>query len=207
MLPGPTITRQCSACGQRFAEQTIASGNTFGARFWTDGKRDAPMLPDSPWLVKCRHCCSLVWIDEQIQIEEIEPWGSSDRFPDVLPPSTPTLEDYANFLSTGVNEKEKERYVRLRAWWTGNDPRRSSGQSTPLNSFETENLRSFVTLLDEAEENNRIMKAEAFRELGEFADAEKLLATNFADELIQSVSLIRDFTQNEITTVEEMRFE
>ena len=73
--------------------------------------------------------------------------------------------------------------------------------------FETENLRSFVTLLDEAEENNRIMKAEALRELGEFADAEELLATKFEDELIQSASLIRTLTQNEITTVEEMRFE
>ena len=211
MTPGPTIIRKCSACGKHIAEHTIASGNTFGARFWTDGKRDAPMLPDQPWLVKCQHCGTLVWIDEQAQVEEIDPWGSgtggADRFPDACPASTPTMEDYACFLGTGVSDKQKERYVRLRTWWASNDPRRESVQSTPLNSFEAENLRAFVSLLDEGEDNDRLMKAEALRELGEFTDAEKLLATKFDDELAQAVSIIRDLNQKRSATVAEMRFE
>ena len=198
-MPGPTVTRECSACGKHIAERTIESGNTFGSRFWTDGKREAPMLPDKIWLVKCQHCGSLVWINEQKQV-------STDWFSNVCPPLNPTLDDYADFLSTGVNDKLKERYVRLRTWWAGNDPRRASGQSIPLVSFEIENLRAFVTLLDEAEDNDRIMKAEALRELGEFADAEKLLAIKFKDEFTQTVSFIRGLTQNEITTVEEVMF-
>jgi hypothetical protein len=32
------------------AQRTLASGNTIGARFWTDGKMEAPMLPDQPAL-------------------------------------------------------------------------------------------------------------------------------------------------------------
>jgi len=51
MLPGPTIVRKCSTCGKLIAQPTLLSGNTFGARFWTDGKREAPMLPEQPWLV------------------------------------------------------------------------------------------------------------------------------------------------------------
>ena len=43
MLPGPTIIRRCSACGNPIAQGTLASWNTFGARFWTDGKMEAPM--------------------------------------------------------------------------------------------------------------------------------------------------------------------
>ena len=210
MTPGPTIIRECSACGKHIAQHTIASGNTFGARFWTDGKRSAPMLPDQPWLVKCQHCDTLIWIDEQRQAGEIYPRGlkscETDRFTDARPASTPTLQDYTGFLAAGISDKRKERYIRLRIWWAGNDHRRESGQSALLDSIETENLRAFVTLLDEAEVNDRIMKAEALRELGEFADAQKLLATKFDDELTQAVSIIRELNQKGITTVAEMKF-
>lgn len=211
MTPGPTIIRQCSACGNHIAQHTIGSGNTFGARFWTDGKRDAPMLPDQPWLVRCRHCNTLVWIDEQKQVGEIDSWGSetrdADKFPDARPATTPTFQDYAGFLGAGVRDKEKERYVRLRTWWSGNDPRREAGQSKPLDSFEAQNLRAFISLLDEAEDNDRIMMAEALRELGEFAAAASLLATGFGDELLQAISIISDLNQKRLATVAEMRFE
>ena len=211
MTPGPTIIRKCSACGKHVAQYTIVSGNTFGARFWTDGKRDAPMLPDQPWLVKCQHCGTLIWIDEQTQVGEIAPWGSEtddrNRFPEARPGSIPTLQDYADFLDAGESDKNKERYVRLRAWWAGNDPRRETGQSTQFDSFETQNLRAFLALLDEAEDNDRLMKAEVLRELGEFNEAENLLATEFDDELTQAVSVIRDLNQKRIATVAEMKFE
>jgi len=211
MLPGPTIVRECSACGKHIAQSTIRSGNTFGARFWTDGKRDAPMLPDEPWLVKCPHCNTLVWIDEQKKVGEFDPWGSNtrdgDNFPDARPASTPTLQDYASFLEAGVSDKEKERYVRVRAWWAGNDLRRETGQPTPLDSFDTQNLRALVTLLDESDENDRIMKAEALRELGDFEAAEKLLASEFSDDLLQAVSIIRDLNQKRIATVAEIKIE
>ncbi len=213
MTPGPTIIRKCSACGKHIAQHTIGSGNTFGARFWTDGKRDAPMLPDEPWLVKCQHCGTLVWIDEQTQVGEVAPWGCSsgaddrNRFSDARPGTTPTLQDYADFLDAGESDRDKERYVRLRAWWAGNNPRREKGQSTELDSFETQNLRAFLALLDEDEDSDRIMKAEVLRELGEFNEAENLLATEFCNELTQVVSMIRDLNQKRIATVAEMKFE
>ena len=51
MLPGPTTIKRCPGCKGLLAEGTLASGNTLGATFWTDGKREAPMLPEMPWLV------------------------------------------------------------------------------------------------------------------------------------------------------------
>ena len=44
MLPGPTIIKKCLVCSKSIEHHTIGSGNTFGATFWTDGKREAPML-------------------------------------------------------------------------------------------------------------------------------------------------------------------
>ncbi|WP_417909440.1 hypothetical protein [Candidatus Electronema sp. PJ] len=218
MIPGPTEIRECSSCRKHIAQNTLISGNNYGAVFWTDGKTDAPMLPDQPWLVKCPHCGALLWIDEQTQVGEIGGFDSepndldsettdAERFADASPALTPTLEDYVGFLKAGVHDKQKERYVRLRAWWAGNDPRReSSYQSTPLDSFEIENLRVFITLLNETDDGDRLMKAEALRELGEFAAAEKLLAAKFAKQRKEAVSIIRDLNQKRITVVEEMKF-
>lgn len=210
MTPGSTIIRECSACGKHIAQHTINSGNTFGARFWTDGKRDAPMLPDQPWLVKCPHCSSLVWIDEQMQVGEIEPWGPRGegltKFTDALPASAPTLREYSAYLLAGVEAGDKERYVRLRTWWAGNDARRNGVQHKPLTEVETANLLAFSALLNEKEDNDRLMKAEALRELGMFDEAEVLLATQFPKELMQAIEVIRSLNQSRKATVAEMIF-
>lgn len=211
MIPGATIIRECSACGKHIAQGTIVSGNTIGARYWTDGKRVAPMLPDQPLLGKCQHCNTLVWINEQKKVGEIHRGGSTnretDKYSDALPVSDPTFQDFADLLEAGLNDKKKERYLRLRAWWTGNDSRRKSVQTMPLNSSEAQNLRAFIALLNESDENDRIMKAEVLRELCEFEEAEKLLSAKFNKNLSQAVSIIRELNQKRIPTVAEMKFE
>lgn len=210
MTPGPTIIRKCSVCGKHIAQHTIRSGNTFGARFWTDGKRDTPMLPDQPWLVKCPHCSTLVWIDEQKQVGELEPWGArgeaADKFKDARSASAPTFPEYTAFLGAGVEAGKKERYVRLRIWWAGNDARRKADQVKPMTDVETANLRAFSALLDEKEDNDRLMKAEALRELGMFEAAEALLASRFEEGLMQAVGIIRGLNQNRNAAVTEMNF-
>lgn len=210
MTPGPTIIRKCSSCGKHIAQHTIGSGNTFGARFWTDGWRDAPMLPDEPWLLKCPHCSTLVWLDEQKQVGEVDPWGprgeSANRFKDAQPASAPILAEYITFLSAGIRSKKKERYVRLRAWWAGNDARREGGHASPMTEVEIANLRAFSTILDEKEDNDRLMKAEALRELGMFEEADALLATQFEEGMMQTVEIIRALNQKRSTAVEEMKF-
>ena len=56
MMPGPILIKKCSACGGLIEEEILMSGNTCGAVYWTDGEHYAPMLPDTPELVKCPHC-------------------------------------------------------------------------------------------------------------------------------------------------------
>ena len=48
MLPGPTLIIACPACKAEHLLPTLASGNTLGARYWTDGYCEAPMLPEIP---------------------------------------------------------------------------------------------------------------------------------------------------------------
>jgi hypothetical protein len=50
------------------------------------------------------------------------------------------------------------------------------------------------------------MKAEAFRELGEFSKAEKLLAPKFWSTMTEAASIIRDLNKKQITKVTELCF-
>ncbi len=113
---------------------------------------------------------------------------AADNFKDARPASAPTIPEYTAFLSAGVEAGEKERYVRLRTWWTANDVRRNGDHVKPITDVETANLRAFSTLLDENKDNDRLMKAEALRELGMFEDAEVLLATRFEEGLMQAAA-------------------
>lgn len=206
MTPGPTIIRKCSACGKLIGEHTIGSGNTFGAKFWTDGKREAPMLPDQPWLVKCPHCSTLVWIDEQEQVGEMEPWGpckqNDSGFHNARPFAVPSLQDYLCAIRS-TSDARKERYLRLRTWWAGNDSRRQ-GAATPLSDDESANIAAFAALLDESDENDRIMKAEVMRELGNYEDALALLSHPFREELVYPATIIKGLAQQKTPFVQEM---
>lgn len=178
------------------------------------------MLPDEPELVKCPHCGAMLWIEEQVEVGKIHPLGfrfdddAPDRFrefhadvsdiPFVL---EPTFDDYIAFLENAQLDKAKERYVRIRIWWLGNDARRESTKPKPFDQVEVQNLRALITLLDEADQEERIMKAESLRELGEFELAEKLLRTKFEKKLKKAVSFIRDLNRNRIWAVKEMIFD
>lgn len=90
--------------------------------------------------------------------------------------------DYRYFNIANISNPQKERYVRLHTCWAFNDSRRKS-ELLPFSSMEFENLRAFITFLDENDETDRIMKAEAHSKLGEFEIAEKLLAMPFGDDI------------------------
>ncbi len=208
MQPGPTIIKNCSECSGSIEEHTSASGNTFGATFWTDGKREAPMLPDRPWLVKCPHCQALIWIDELEEIGRFYPFRGSDAFNDAKSCELPELQDYFSELKKNNIDRKKEQYLRLRTWWAGNDNRRGTN-SIKQNMSEEEkgNLEALYNLLDYSDDNDRIRMAEIKRELSQFEDAQVILEEPFVDKLSQAVSIIRELTQRKEPFVAEMKFD
>jgi hypothetical protein len=207
MTPGSTIIKKCKDCFRPIAQNTIASGNTFGAVFWTDGKSEAPMLPDQPWLIKCPHCHALLWIDELEELGQVEDWGDEDnKFKDTNEFDNPIIEDYFALLLQGVVAPEKERYVRLRAWWSGNDERRNKISYIPMTSLEKANLTAFVQILDESDATDLVMKAEAMRELGRFDEALSLLVKSVSEDTEQAVKIISDLSEQGDPYVREIHF-
>jgi len=207
MLPGPTIIMKCSTCSEYIEQSRIISGNTFGAKIWTDGWRDAPMMPDQPSLVKCPHCGSLLWIDELEKLGETEQWSGGSEFKGSKPYHVPDSEAYMRLLKERTHNPEKEIYLRLRAWWAGNDARRETDQKMPLSEEEIGNLQAVSDLLDEQDPNDRLMKAEIMRELGRFDEAKRLLDHPFDDEYVQAFEIISDLVAQKNPFVAEMRFD
>lgn len=167
---------------------TITSGNTLGAQYWTDGKCEAPMLPENPLLRKHPTTGELFWTGECEEIAEEDPWG--EEFKDVPFAETPTLSDYQAAIKAGLAETpKKERYVRTHAWWAANDAVRHGGKSEA--APDVENLNRLLELLDQNEPNQRLMAAEIHRELGDFEHCGNLLHFEFPRGYMKAVELIR----------------
>ena len=46
MMPGPAQILTCPYCGEKKKIMSLLSGNTFGAKLWSDNKKISPMLPE-----------------------------------------------------------------------------------------------------------------------------------------------------------------
>lgn len=133
MMPGPTVIYACPACGQLARLCTLGSGNTFGARWWTDGKMEAPMLPRMPEIAHCQGCGGFYWLDKDREIGTI-----SNSWDLLLAPeeARPVPDEWRRApmidlldeqeLMSAINSRaasgvRRERKLRILLWWKGND--------------------------------------------------------------------------------------
>ena len=201
--PARTFIRACPKCSAEIVQNAIMSGNTFGARMWTDGKMEAPMLPDYPLLVKCPDCKALLWIAEAKEIGrggffDGNPGWSNAKQPELLSES-----DLLRALMAGQLPAEKDLYLRYRYWWTINDAYRTNTSAvaafTPL---QERLLRSLADVFDVADPDQRIAKAEIFRELKMYDDCIRLLADPFDNETYaEVVAFIKDLAEKKQSVV------
>lgn len=254
MRPGPDLVVACPRCGRRARARTLLSGNTFGARFWTDGKVEAPMLPTHPPVAPCRACGRMFWWRDTVIATSSNDWigawlllgmiGGS-FMPLALGASQNwcLLGGFAGGLSIGLardlrwrwrgirapsraqfleaiaeglgSTREREVTLRLHAWWAANDPSRpamAAQESAPvhrdaprLSGADAANLLRLHELLDPATPEQRLLKAEAARELGDFEGASALLAGELPDEQAQVAARIRELVGMRNSTVAEVR--
>jgi hypothetical protein len=109
------------------------------------------------------------------EVGTCEPWGEKSK------PEWKNA-DYADFLSITdlfralelgavKNNKEKEKIVRQRIWWTFNDRIREHKNYFIREEEENlwkQNCQRLIELFDTTDESQKIMTAELHRNLGEF---------------------------------------
>ena len=94
MLADP-LRLACPRCGATLYQRQLWSGNTLGARYYSDRKREAPMLPSFPSFSKCPKCGELFWVRDLKPSEDPDApqWGPSEAYLENL-----DLEDSVRFL-------------------------------------------------------------------------------------------------------------
>ncbi len=232
MTPDPTLIMKAPGCKRPLKFRMIASGNTFGARYWTDGKREAPMLPDEPWLRKSPSEGVLFWADACEEIGQIDDYRDAEQqlatilgmpsgveghgvssavsikekaeWKELEFAEEPSEEDYFAALTSGIADTdEKMMYLRMRLWWVGNDAVRRGTLDT-LSPRHIENLTVLEDLLSEEDPNQRLMNAEILRELGRFSEALELLRFEYPQNYSHSVERIRSLCELNETKVAEI---
>jgi hypothetical protein len=217
MEPGPDQIVACPHCKGLAKYMTLLSGNSLGARIWTDGKQVAPMSPRPPAVVKCRHCAEYYWLAEAEEIGTVAGWGRKGQpvnpaWAAAQEVEEPTEEEYYQALAKGLaTGTRQETNLRVLAWWRRNDAFRDAPQGQAGDIGNTPgpwrtNLEALAPLLDEGDENDRLMKAEVLRELGEFESATQALSRVGSGEVAAVVRQLRLLCDSRDTCVRELQF-
>ncbi len=181
----------CPHCAALAKCEEFVSGSTSGATYWTDGKIDAPMLPNIPLITRCRICGRLFWIAnapekdmtklvEGVKVwspEWLTKWRSLEWVQDL------TEADYLEAIEQKMAQtNDKELHLRLQAWWANNDSFREQVRTGPFARYSSERSSAAVTnllvlkdQLNITDIDQRRMKAEAARELEQFDQIKRIL--------------------------------
>jgi hypothetical protein len=217
MLPGPDIIIACLNCGALATVPSLLSGNTIGARWWTDGKMEAMMLPQYPEITKCHGCAAFYWVSDARRIGEIdynddskrrevpEAWRDAENIREL------SEDEYLQAIAGGLGKpRKRELYLRTRAWWAGNDAFRTPetdkpGQPAPPRSpAATANLERLFKLLRTKDITERLLKGEAARQLGRFKEAWDILWFAFPKQYLRVAAFLRDLIRNKDTIVRQI---
>jgi hypothetical protein len=205
MLPGPDYLYRCPRCSALARQSSISSGNTFGAVYWSDAKREAPMLPERPALVACPKCETCLWIESLELVGEFEWYRPHTPLAAAETPAEwaeapylrrPDGDDFERALSAGLGDTpERERYIRIRLWWSLNDTyRKDDALHNSKDTVFLGNLERLALLLDDGT-NDTLLRAEIARESGRFEQAvqlcDKLVSVNAEKHLAETTALIR----------------
>ena len=210
-MPGETIYRDCPSCGEMLVERTLLSGNTIGARYWTDGKMEAPMFPHSPALVRCAHCRNLLWLPEAPQHEFETAPKMFETVQGALDPIAPSESDYLEAIENGLApDKERELYCRVHAWHRFNDARRDEKNAENLSELPDQtaaNMKALFAMLERNKPDERMLRAELARELGRFPEALQLLNFDFGADYAATAARIRELAGQGKAGVAEVKSE
>lgn len=190
MIPGEDEFYECPICGNILSRGSLMSGNTFGAKLYSDGKQIARMLPEFPSITKCPKCTSIFWLKDEIKSRKT---GDADRASFLTIPEYLSVLEHKNYDSSA-----EENFIRTRIWWLFND-RVRSGRNLFISEAEKtiwkDNIDCLISMQDYEDINKRIMLAELNRNLGNFQECKDIL-TSISDP---NMDWLIEAFENELT--------
>lgn len=207
MRPGPPNRLTCPHCGGYKYIESILSGNTFAATYWSDGKNDYPMMPSSSPIQRCPKCGRYFFYDDgqsfmmneeavkalhksndliklKTMLEETEKsWrqihkeADSNGFGHLS--EQESMEAFRALYSESLSKERKAEVLMTRLWAFNDEYLRGYNTLPPeFNVVQEE----FTTKLLELFPGDRQFCAEMYREMGEFGKAIEILKDILADD-------------------------
>ena len=190
MMPGHPQILTCPYCGQTKEIMSLMSGNTFGARIWSDNKRIAPMLPEISYVQKCPHCAKY-FIRSRQKTVYAKSGYSSDRgslsFAEMK-------EAVAQLSQEKFRNMKEEAGVRMSLHQAYNDYYFRNGERRTVAEADQKLFRENALWLIENFIKDDVMKAEFYRQAGDLKKAKAL---------IEKVSVNDDFLKNIVATIKK----
>ena len=167
---------------------SLVSGNTFGAELWSDNKFIAPSLPQISLIQKCPHCGKYFSKERQEARYAKKGWSSEQgflTFPEMK-------EAFQQFTTDGFLNEREESEIRLMLFHSYNDFYHRSEEHHDIARDDYELFISQGKWLIEHFVTDNILKAEYYREIGDFETAQALLSSVSADDdvmrkIVQSI--------------------
>ena len=184
MNPGKPQIVKCPFCGAEKELLSLMSGNTFGAIYWSDNKRDAPMLPRVSYVQKCPKC-GKYYIKSRQEVRYAE-----DGFCLELGTLTyPEMKEaFAQLKDEGFNDVDEECNVRVLLLHTYNDYFFRGELDKQPSEEDKEFIVKNIHWLIENWAQDDILKAELYREAGDMNEAIEILDNvNVTEEFLVKI--------------------
>lgn len=161
----------CPFCGEEKEIMSLAMGNSLGAQLWSDNKLIARMLPEISYVQKCP-CCGKYYITERQAAKYSKDNCSCET-------GYLTYEEmkaaFSQLSESGFVSKEEESVVRMMLHHAFNDYYFRSEDNKEIDADDWISFRKNCIWLIDNFISDRVMKAEFYREIGEFEKAQDVL--------------------------------
>ena len=204
MLPANARIVKCPFCGERKELLNLASGNTFGAKHWSDQKMIAPMLPRVSPVQKCPKC-GKYYLEYKQHYKEGEDW-SSERGELTY---QQWKEAYEQFKADKSIKHDDMQIIRHHLIMAFNNEYYRYGD----NMAEAREEAFFIEIINDYIASNKwnsqnmLFKAELYREAGEMTKCNEVLSQISSKSLKEFELKIYDMIKAKMTNGDKKVFQ
>lgn len=180
----------CPFCGKKKEIMSLLSGNTFRAEMWSDNKQIAPMLPEISYVQRCPQC-GKYYITER---QELKYAKDSYTFDQGLLSYPEMKEAFIQLSEEGFVNEEEETKVRMMLHHAYNDYYYRSYDNKEINAEDKTLFHENGSWLIDNLITGNVLKAEFYREIGEF---------EVAHDILESVEVEDEFLKRIMTQIQE----
>ena len=172
----------CPFCGKKKELLSLVSGNTFGSILWSDGKQISPMLPKVSPVQKCPRCRKYyLYYKQPTKTADHESFTTGnlsykewkEAFVQLI--AEPTLDDHdKSVIYMHLIQAFNDHYYR------GPAPAIYTKESVPPEEefrYIEKIIIEFIKSTEWKYNSNLLLKAELYREIGDFSQCEQTLNT------------------------------